>query len=178
MEGCNRRMETWIRESRNRSEECYLKVRHKIKKAGRERKGHAGWNEKKCMNMRRQQETAKDGNCNEGRWKEWREMDERKQDWLKGGVQGFWLMGIVKHTHTFAHTHSQALGDALKLNSLAPEGVVSAVASSRSHHLGPPVPQYRVGWRKRGGNTKTAERDSYICMANFQIVVLLTQQPL
>lgn len=27
--------------------------------------------------------------------------------------------------------------------------------SSRSHHLGPSVPQYRVGWTKRGGTTKT-----------------------
>lgn len=51
-----------------------------------------------------------------------------------------------------AHRHSQALDDALKLEGLTPEGVVSAVASSRFHHLRPPVPQHRVGCKDKDGH--------------------------
>lgn len=86
-------------------------------------------------------------------------------------------MGAV--THICTQTDLQALDYALKLNGLAPEGIVSAVASSRSHHLGPPVPQHRVSCKKRNGNKEDGEGDSSICMGNFQIaVLLLTRQPL
>lgn len=50
-----------------------------------------------------------------------------------------------------ARGHSQALDDALQLDGLAPEGVVSAVAPGRPHHLGPLVPHDRVGWEKEKG---------------------------
>lgn len=56
-------------------------------------------------------------------------------------------MGGVTHV-ACAHRHSQALDDALKVNGLAPEGVVRALAPSRSHHVGPLVPRDGVGWKK------------------------------
>lgn len=64
---------------------------------------------------------------------------------------------------TAARRHSQALDDALKLEGLAPEGVVSAVASSRPHHLRPPVPQDRVSCKEKDGHELL-----YICMVVFQ----------
>lgn len=82
-------------------------------------------------------------------------MDERQVRLIKRSGPSF-LIDRGRNTHI--RRHSQALDDALKLNGLAPEGMVSAMASSRSHHVGPPVPQYRVGWRKRGGNTKTQRK--------------------
>lgn len=80
-------------------------------------------------------------------------MDVRQVRLIKRSSSSFLIDG-GRNTHIRRHRHSQALDDALKLHSLAPEGVVIAVASSRSHHLGPPVPQYWIGWRKRGRNTK------------------------
>lgn len=71
-------------------------------------------------------------------------------------------MGAGTHTHICARRHSQALDDALKLNGLALESMVSAVASSGSHHDGPPVPQHRVGWKERRKHKE--DKDSYICM--------------
>lgn len=65
---------------------------------------------------------------------------------------------MCAETHTYMASNSQALDDALKLNGLALEGMVSAVASNGSHHVGPPVPRYGVGWRKRGGNRKTQRK--------------------
>lgn len=61
------------------------------------------------------------------------------------------MMAVHTHTHKYIHTyrHSQALDNALKLYSLAPESMVSTVASSRFHHLGPLVPHYCIGWRER-----------------------------
>lgn len=67
-----------------------------------------------------------------------------------------------------ARKHSQALDDALKLEGLAPEGVISAVASSRSHHLRPPVPQHRVGCKEKDGCELL-----YICTYVFQPARLL-----
>lgn len=80
-------------------------------------------------------------------------MDERQVRLIKRSCSSFLIDG-GSNTHICTHRHSQALDNALKLNGLAPERMVSAVASSRSHHVGPPVPQYGVGWRNRGGNTK------------------------
>lgn len=105
-------------------------------------------------------------------------MDERQVRLIKRSDSGFLIDGS-RNTHSVCtHRHSQALDDALKFHSLAPEGVVSAVASSRSHHLGPLAPYYRVGWRKKGGNTK-AERKihTYVWKMPIHIAVLLTQQP-
>lgn len=69
-----------------------------------------------------------------------------------------------------AHRHSQALDDALELEALAPEGVVSAVASSRSHHLRPPVPQHRVGCKEKDGHKLL-----YICTYVFQLLWRFSQ---
>lgn len=74
-------------------------------------------------------------------------MDERQVGLIKRSGSSSVIDGA---THLFTRRHSQALDDALKLNGLAPEGMVRAVTSSRSHHVGPPVPQYGVGWRQRG----------------------------
>lgn len=62
------------------------------------------------------------------------------------------------------------MDDALKLEGLAPEGVVSAVASSRPHHLRPPVPQDRVSCKEKDGHELL-----YICMVVFQPARLLRQ---
>lgn len=64
-------------------------------------------------------------------------MDEMKVRLIKRS--GFLIDGAI-NMHICTHRHSQALDNALKLHSLAPEDVVSAVASSRSHHLRPLVP--------------------------------------
>lgn len=56
------------------------------------------------------------------------------------------------------------MDDALKLNGLPPEGMVSAVASSRSHHVGPPVPQHGVGWKEREMETQRRRRERFIHM--------------
>lgn len=64
-----------------------------------------------------------------------------------------------------AHRHSQAFDDALKLEGLAPEGVVSAVASSRSHHLRPPVPWHKIGCKEKDGC-----KVLYVCTSVFQSV--------
>lgn len=78
---------------------------------------------------------------------------------------------------TGARGHSQALDDALQLDGLAPEGVVSAVAPGRPHHLGPLVPHDRVGWEKeKERNNKqggVGEKDSHICKESC---VLLTRR--
>lgn len=70
-----------------------------------------------------------------------------------------------------ARGHSQALDDALQLDGLAPEGVVSAVAPGRPHHLGPLVPHDRVGWEKeKEKNDKqggVGEKDSHKCKESF-----------
>lgn len=79
-------------------------------------------------------------------------MDESQVRLIKGSGSSFLIDG---GRNIYTRRYLQALDDALKLYGLAPEGMVSAAASSRSHHVGPPVPQYGVGWRKRSGNTKT-----------------------
>lgn len=71
-------------------------------------------------------------------------MDERQVRLIKKMGSGF-LIDEGRNTHTCTHKHPQALDDALQLHGLAPEGVVSTVASSRPHHVGPPFPQHRVG---------------------------------
>lgn len=68
-------------------------------------------------------------------------MDEMQVRLIKGSRSSFLIDGAI-NMHICTHRNSQALDNALKLYSLAPEGVVSAVASSRSHHLGPLVPYY------------------------------------
>lgn len=49
------------------------------------------------------------------------------------------------------HRHLQALDDALELEGLASEGMVSAVASSGSHHLRPPVPRHKICCKEKDG---------------------------
>lgn len=73
-------------------------------------------------------------------------MDGRKVRLIRGCRSAF-SDGLVEAAG--AHGHSQALDDALQLDGLAPEGVVSAVAPGRPHHLGPLVPHHRVGWRRK-----------------------------
>lgn len=49
----------------------------------------------------------------------------------------------------------QALDQTLKLHSLPTEGMVCTMASSRSHHVWPPAPDYRVSCGKKGKSFKT-----------------------
>lgn len=97
---------------------------------------------KKCRN-RDTKYRQKDGGRAERWMKGWRMSGS--YDWFLGAGQIFWWMGYA------AHRHLQALDDALELEGLAPEGVVSAVASGGSHHLRPPVPRHKICCKEKDG---------------------------
>lgn len=136
MDGCKRRKDRWSRERRNGREEFLRmnaegKPRRILAELARDSKTWMKWIEGGVRG-----------------WEEGREMDERQVGLIKRRGSSFLIDG-GSATQPHTQRHSQALDYALQLESLAPESVVSAVASSGSHHLGPPVPHHRVGWRKR-----------------------------
>lgn len=109
------------------------------------------------------QETGREDNEGNVRMSEEGGVDKRQVRLIIRSGSTFPIDGS-RNTYICTHRHSQALDDALKLQGLAPEGVVSGMNSSRSHHLGPLVSYYWVGCRKRSGNTKKGRKDSSICM--------------